>query len=69
MRDTPQIMNTLTKVRLWSAHTAGNCVRQITCNPKHGIGLDEQTDITDLMTELYNQFTLNKRLIDLPKKK
>ncbi|PIM95715.1 nitrite/sulfite reductase [Candidatus Hodgkinia cicadicola] len=68
LRDTPQIMNALTKVGLWSAHTAGNCVRQITCNPKHGIGLDEQTDITDLMTELYNQFMLNERLIDLPKK-
>ncbi len=47
-------MYTLTKVGLWSAHTAGNCVRQITCNPEHGIGLDKQTDITDLMTELYN---------------
>ncbi|PIM94962.1 Sulfite reductase [NADPH] hemoprotein beta-component [Candidatus Hodgkinia cicadicola] len=68
LRDTPQIMYALTKVGLWSAHTAGNCVRQITCNPKHGIGLDEQTDITDLMTELYNQFMLNERLIDLPKK-
>ncbi len=61
-------MYVLTKVELCSTNTAGNYVNQITCNPKHGIGLDEQTDIIDLMTELYNQFMLNKRLIDLPKK-
>ncbi|PIM96411.1 Sulfite reductase [NADPH] hemoprotein beta-component [Candidatus Hodgkinia cicadicola] len=68
LRNTPQIINSLTKVGLWSAHTAGNCVRQITCDPKHGIGLDEQADITTLMTELQSQFVLNERLVDLPKK-
>ncbi len=44
------------------------CVKQLTCNSKHGISLDKQTDTTDLMIELYNQFMLNERLIDLSKK-
>lgn len=48
------------KIGLWNTHTASNYVRQITCNSKHRIDLGKQTDITDLITELYNQFMFNK---------
>ncbi len=52
----------MTKVGLWTAHTAGNCVRQITCNPKHGIDFDEQANIIPLMIELHKSIHVKRKI-------
>ncbi len=49
-------------------HTAGDCVRKITCDPTHGIALDEQADILETMYVLEHLFVLNRRITNLPRK-
>ncbi|MGP1916122.1 MAG: hypothetical protein ACTS6G_01600 [Candidatus Hodgkinia cicadicola] len=66
--DAANAVEILSRVKLYSGHTAGNCVRQITCDPYHGIRLDELGDITSVTRTLREKFTLNPFINQLPKK-
>ncbi|MGP1911882.1 MAG: hypothetical protein ACTS5A_01895 [Candidatus Hodgkinia cicadicola] len=66
--DAANAVEILSRVKLYSSHTAGNCVRQITCDPYHGIRLDELGDITPVTRTLREKFTLNPYINQLPKK-
>ncbi|XXN13774.1 MAG: nitrite/sulfite reductase [Candidatus Hodgkinia cicadicola] len=58
----------LSKTGLSSAHTSGNCVRQITCDPLWGVCLDEAANIIGLVSSLRQQVVLNPNIELLPKK-
>ncbi|MGP1918120.1 MAG: hypothetical protein ACTS4U_00165 [Candidatus Hodgkinia cicadicola] len=66
--DAANAVEILSRVKLYSSHTAGNCVRQITCDPYHGIRLDEFGDITAVTRTLREKFTLNPYITQLPRK-
>ncbi|MFP2998005.1 hypothetical protein ACA081_00075 [Candidatus Hodgkinia cicadicola] len=64
-----KITRILCKLNLWTAYTAGNCVRQITCDPTHEISLDEQDkDVTKIINEIRYQLGFNPSLSNLPRK-
>lgn len=66
--DAANAVEILSRVGLYSAHTAGNCVRQITCDPYHGIRLDELGDIKPVTRTLREKLVLNRTLDKLPRK-
>ncbi|XXM90127.1 nitrite/sulfite reductase [Candidatus Hodgkinia cicadicola] len=63
-----KLVKLLSGVGLSSAHTSGNCVRQITCDPLWGVSLDELTNAIDLVGLLRQQIVLNPLIETLPKK-
>ncbi len=64
----PNLGSILAKVGTPALHTSGNCVRQITCDPNHEVGLDETGKASELVRELRSQVVLNPKLERLPKK-
>ncbi|MFP3039022.1 MAG: hypothetical protein ACKEQI_00070 [Candidatus Hodgkinia cicadicola] len=66
--DAANAIEILSRVKLYSGHTAGNCVRQITCDPYHGIRLDELGNILPVTRTLREKFTLNPYINQLPRK-
>ncbi|MGP1925448.1 MAG: hypothetical protein ACTS6A_01730 [Candidatus Hodgkinia cicadicola] len=66
--DAANAVEIMSRVNLHSGHTAGNCVRQITCDPYHGIRLDELGDILPVTRTLREKFTLNPYINQLPRK-
>ncbi len=68
LHDAPQISAALSKVNLLSTHTAGNCVRQIVCDPTHDFAVDEQVNINETTHMLRQQFCLNPIFSNLPRK-
>ncbi|XXM93500.1 nitrite/sulfite reductase [Candidatus Hodgkinia cicadicola] len=64
----PNLGSALAKVGTPTSHTSGNCIRQITCDPNHEVGLDETGNASSLVRELRHQIVLNPKLERLPKK-
>ncbi|MFP3038551.1 MAG: hypothetical protein ACKFIZ_00455 [Candidatus Hodgkinia cicadicola] len=68
IRDAAKLSEALTRIGLTSAHTAGNCVRQITCDPTHGTSLSEVVDTAPVVEALRNKLGFSNSLTKLPKK-
>ncbi|MFP3039452.1 MAG: hypothetical protein ACKESB_01860 [Candidatus Hodgkinia cicadicola] len=63
-----KLSEALTRIGLSSSYTAGNCVRQITCDPTHGTSLSEVVDTAPVVKALRNKLCFGNSLIKLPKK-
>ncbi len=58
----------LAKIGTPTSHPSRSCVKQITCDPNHEVGLDETGKASELAWELWYQIALNPKLECLPKK-
>ncbi len=68
MAHAAKLIRLLLKADLNCAHTSGNCVRQITCDPLWGVSLDGTDDITGLVNSLKRQIVLNPAIETPPSK-
>ncbi|ACT34298.1 putative sulfite reductase hemoprotein subunit [Candidatus Hodgkinia cicadicola Dsem] len=66
--DAVKASEALAKFELCSARTAGCCVRHITCDPLHDVGVDQTADVAAVVKTLTASLTFNASLTRLPKK-